>query len=167
MIYAAFFVVAVFLGWLASYKWGGTAERETMCILTCIWVGTIIANIATHSPAPVEFYAVLDLSGIVWLWRHQRRNWQWVPAALFGSMLFTHLMFYSGTHSGEIIYSGRPYQDILAGLAYLQIASTGWASYERSRAKSGGASRSGHWALASNWLPRQRNHNRHHAEPRG
>jgi hypothetical protein len=164
MIYLALFACAVALGWRASFKWGGSAERETMCLLTCIWLATIAANLVTGSVAPVEFYGPLDLFGLIWLAAHQRRNWQWIPAGLFAVMLLTHVIFWSGTHSGQIVYAGRPYQDFLAFFAYLQVGSVAWASHERVRAARGRVSRMGLWALADNWLFVRRRHRGPYAE---
>ena len=166
MIYLAVFACAISLGWLAAWRMGGAAERETMCLLTCVWAGTIVANAVTHSPAPVPFYAALDAMAVVWLFMHQLRNWQWITAGLFAAMLLTHFLFWSGSSAGLIIYEGRPYQDILAGLGYLQIFITGWASYERGRQRIGKSSLVGHWLLASDWVPRLSNHHRGHAGKR-
>jgi hypothetical protein len=135
-----------------------------MCLLTCIWAGTIGANLMTGSVAPIEFYAPLDLFGLIWLWRHQRRNWQWIPAGLYAAMLLTHVIFWSGTHTGSLVYAGRPYQDFLAIFAYLQIGSAAWASHERVRSAGGRLSRMGLWALADDWLLVQRRRHGAHAE---
>jgi hypothetical protein len=153
------------MGWIAALKWGREAEKGTMSLLTLVWLLTISINLATQSAAPVEMYAALDAAAVVWFWRHQRNNWQWIPAGLATAMLLTHFLFWTGTHSGSITYSGRPYQDILAVLAYLQVAATGWASYERARARHRRwFVRMGHWALATNWLPRRGRHHALHAE---
>ena len=153
MIYAVLFACAIALGWLSSYRMGGSAERETMCLLTCAWVATIIANNITGSLTPVEFYAPIDLLAIFWLLVHQRRNWQWIPAGLFATMLMVHGMQWSGSHIGVLDGSGRPYQDILAGLAYMQVFSVGLASYERARARNQRTGFVGRWLLAGNWVP--------------
>ena len=133
-----------------------------MCLLTVTWAGTVISNIATGSEAPVLFYAMLDIFAIVWLLFHQRRNWQWMPAGLFASMLLTHFVFWSGTSGGMILFEARPYQDILAVLGYAQVACVGWASHERARQRAMGPSRLGRWGLSADWVPvRRMGHKRH------
>jgi hypothetical protein len=133
-----------------------------MCLLTVIWAGTMLSNIATGSVAPVLFYALLDTFAVFWLLVHQRRNWQWMPMGLFAAMWLTHFVFWSGTKGGLIIFEGRPYQDILAILSYVQIACTGWAAHERARERAGGLSRLGRWALSTHWVPvRRMGHKRH------
>jgi hypothetical protein len=162
MVYLTLFACAIAAGWIASIKMGGTAERETMCLLTCIWLGTVVANQVTHSPAPIPIYFALDVCAVGWLWFHRRRNWQWLPTGLFAAMILTHFIFWSGTESGVLVYQGRPYQDVLAILGYLQILSTGIASLERARARRGRLPVVGHWVLSSDWLPRQRSHYKSH-----
>lgn len=163
MIYLAMFACAIALGWAIAFGRGGAAERETMCLLTCVWAGTILANIATQSAAPVPFYAALDIAAVGWLYMHQRRNWQWITAGLFASMLLTHLLFWSGSSAGLTPYEGRPYQDILALLGYMQILVTGWASYERGRQRAGKHTVMGRWLLATDWVPRLGHRHRDHA----
>lgn len=163
MIYAALFACALAIGWFLAWRKGGSAEMRTMCILTCVWIGTVVANCATQSPAPVLFYALLDVFAIGWLLSHQQRNWQWMPAGLFAAMLLTHFVFWSGTSGGLIIYESRPYQDILAILGYAQIFCVGWASHERARERLGEPSRMGRWGLSVNWVPVRRMGHKHHA----
>jgi hypothetical protein len=163
MIYAVFFACAIIAGWAFSFMKGGATERNTMCLLSMVWIATIIANGATGSPAPFIYYFVIDAFAIAWLWRHQRKNWQWMPAGLFATMILTHAIFALGTRSGFIPFQGRPYQDILAILGYLQIFSVGWASHERSLARTGRASRLGAWGRADGWVLRERVHHKPHA----
>jgi len=163
MIYAVIFGCAVTAGWVLAVKLGGAAERETMCLLTCMWVATIVANMASGEPAPYGWYSLIDTGGITWLFAHQRRNWQWIPAGIFAVMLLTHFVFWTATQAGDIAYRGRPYQDILAVLGYLQILSVGFASYERQRARAGRLSWLGHRLMASDLLPRWRQNHTHHA----
>jgi hypothetical protein len=163
MIYAVLFACALTAGWAAAWKSGGAAERETMCLLTLIWVGSGISNWATGLAAPTLFYAALDIFAVGWLLYHQRRNWQWIPAGLFASMMLTHFVFWSGTNGGLIIEASRPYQDILAVLAYAQIVSVGWACHERARERAGQPSRLGGWALATGWVFVRRLGNGNHA----
>lgn len=163
MIYVLAFACAVALGWLASYRLGGTAERETMCLLTCIWTGTLIASMITQSNAPVEFFAPLDFFALGWLFLHQRRNWQWIPAGLFAAMMLVHFMQWGGISAGLLNTTGRPYKDFISFLAYMQIASVGWASYERWRHRNKLDPVMGHWFLAGNWVLHRRRHSRNNA----
>lgn len=156
MIYAATFAIAMLTGWAVAIHWGGRAERETMCLLSLVWLGTVAANIATGDPSPVVFYAALDIAGIIWLAAHQRRNWQWIPAGLFAVMMLTHFIYWSGTGAGVIINHGRPYQDILAALAYLQIFVVGGMSYERARQRAGAYTIMADWAFSTDWVLRFR-----------
>lgn len=167
MIYAALFACALGAGWAAAIGWGKRSERETMCLLTLIWFGTVAANWATGAPSPVVFYAALDIAGIVWLYAHQRRNWQWIPAGLFACMMLTHFVYWSGTGAGVIIHEGRPYQDILAILAYMQILSVGLVSYERARIGRRDGSFVDHWAFATGGVLRFRLSHKHHARSPG
>lgn len=163
MIFAAMFAVAIVAGWGASLYWGGRSERETMCLLTCVWLGTLAANIATGDPAPVIFYAALDVAGIIWLAAHQRRNWQWIPAGIFAVMMLVHFIYWSGTGSGLLLHQARPYQDILAVLAYLQIFFVGAMGYERTRKRDGAYTLMGDWAFATDWVLRFRLSDKSHA----
>lgn len=151
----ALFVCALVLGGVASYRWGGTAERETMCLLVCIWLATHASTLALSPFTPVLIYFSIDVGALYWLWRHQRRNWQWIPAALFTAMLLTHFIYFSGTSAGLLSATHRPYMDVLTALAYLQIASVGWASWERRNVRSGHGGVVGSWAVAADWLPRR------------
>lgn len=163
MIYAAFFACALVAGWAAAIGWGKRSERETMCLLTLIWLGTVASNAATGDPSPVVFYAALDISGIIWLYAHQRRNWQWIPAGLFAAMMLTHFIYWSGTGAGVILHEGRPYQDVLAALAYAQVLTVGVISYERARQRHGHNSLMAHWAFATGGVLRFRFAHKNHA----
>lgn len=165
MIYAALFGAAMAAGWAASIYRGGRAERETMCLLTMVWVGTIIANVATGSPAPYIFYAVLDMFGVAWFLIHQRKNWQWIPCGLFAGMMMTHTLFWTHSAGGGTEYLHRSYQDILALLGYLQIATVGWAIHERVQSRAGRTSGFGSWGLSSDWVLSLRLGNKNHARP--
>lgn len=162
MFWLELFACAVIVAWSFAISLGGTAERETMCMLTMMWLATIVANIVTREPAPYLWYSFIDIGGVVWLWQHQRRNWQWIPAGLFACMLLTHLVFWLGTKTGSIAYQGRPYQDFLAIFAYLQLAAAGYASYERARLGKR-FSWLGSRLMASDLLPRGSLHHAHHA----
>lgn len=157
------FMTVLALGAAAAWKWGGRTERETMCLLGCVWIGTHAATLTFSPYTPFLYYFALDVFALVWLWQHQRRNWQWLPAGLFTAMLLTHLIYFSGTSSGVLIATHRPYMDILTAFAYLQIAAVGWASWERRNARHGQRSALGNWAFATDWLPRGRLDHKGHA----
>lgn len=167
MIYAALFACALGAGWAAAIGWGYRSERETMCLLTLIWAGTVGSNAATGDPSPVVFYAALDIAGLVWLYAHQRRNWQWIPAGLFAAMMLTHFVFWSGTGAGVILQEGRPYQDILAVLAYMQIACVGLVSHERARQRRKQHPFMGDWVFATGGVLRFRRSHKNHARAPG
>jgi hypothetical protein len=149
--FAFAFAAFLGLGWLASIKWGGYTERATMCLLTCVWVGVVLSQWATGTSTPYMFYATLDLAGIVWLWQHQRRNWQWIPGGIFAIMLMCHLVYW-----GSVGASARPYLDIIALLAYAQVFSVMLASKARRDVRNGKGNLLADWALATDWLPRGR-----------
>jgi hypothetical protein len=148
--YAFMFATALGLGWAASIHWGGYTERATMCLLSCIWLGVVIAQWATNSNAPFMFFATLDMAGIIWLWQHQRRNWQWIPASIFVIMLACHVAYWAGAG-----IETRLYLDTVALLAYLQIGSVMWASKARRNVDVGEGGVVYRWAVADSWLPRR------------
>lgn len=151
MMYAALFGFALAAGWAASIHSGGRAESETMCLLSMVWGGTLVANLVTGSPSPFVYYAFLDVAAVIWLLVHQRKNWQWIPGLIFAGMMMMHTVFWFNSTGGLSAYP-RLYQDILAGLGYLQIMSVGWAIYERIQRRSGKVSGFGHWGLSDNWV---------------
>lgn len=165
MIYLAFFALAVALGWGATLAWGGRTERESMCLLTCVWLATVAANISTGYSSPYIMYALIDGFAMAFLYRHQRRNWQWLLQGLFTGMMTVHLVYLTGTSSGMIAENGRPYQDFLAVLAYAQLFALGWASWQRKEQRHGRLAALGRWALDTDWVPSGSLVHRRHAEP--
>ena len=152
MLYLILFACAIALGWALAVRLGGTAERETMCLLSCVWLATIAANLITQDPAPYKIYAILDFAALFWLFLHQRRNWQWLISGLFACMMLTHVMQWAGAATGVFSVSGRPYQDFLAVFGYLQIVSVGWASYERDRLRRNKPVHMGGWVVSGDWV---------------
>lgn len=153
MIWAAFFGCALAGGWFVAYVAHGGAEARTMCILTATWIGTLAANQIAGEMTPVLYYVVIDCIAIGWLFWNQTRNWQWIPAALFTTMLLTHFIFITGISTGAIADTSRPYQDILAVLGYLQIGSVLTAGMQRFRHDGGVLHR---WAAGTDWVLRRR-----------
>ncbi len=152
MLWAVPFAVALCAGFYYAMEKGGGAERCTIGILLAVWVGTVATNFYTGLAAPYMAYAALDVAALALLYDQQRRNWQWIPAALFTAMLLTHLLYW-GVSTVAVAPSAFAYQSIIAVLAYAQIASVIWASHERSRVREGrNLGKLGHWALADTWL---------------
>ena len=161
--YAFAYFIALLVGAYVAGTKGGRAEQQTMCLIICVWLGTLYVNHVTGSFAPYISYAIIDIGVLLVLWDRQLRNWQWLPAGLFTAMLLTHLTFWTLGMTGVMADGARPYQDVLAVLSYLTILSVGWASWERARDRGGGnIGGLGRWALSTDWLPLgARNHHGH------
>lgn len=163
MIYAAMFAAALCFGWFAAFRWGGRAERESVCLLSCVWLATVLSNLMSGYASPAIVYAMIDGYAMWFLYYHQRRNWQWLLQGLFTVMMTVHLVHLVGVEVGLSVSSGRPYQDFLAFLGYAQIASLSWASWQRRSVRDGRGNHLAVWAFGNDWVPSRSVVNRSHA----
>jgi hypothetical protein len=162
--YLITFAMALLVSAVVAAIYGDRAERETVFLLVCVWLGTVAINWATRSYTSAGMYAAIDAFALAFLLFWGRQNWQWITAALFTMMVMTHLVFFSLTEAGLAPLSPRPYQDFIALLGYLQMLTVGVVCYERVRPY-GWFSFLGPWAFSDSHIFVRYVGYKNHAEP--